>query len=274
MSRSPTTALPSGRTTSPVGTASPEAMTFGSPVLLARTGLGRVARAGSGRPTTAGPPPAARLRAGAERPGGDVAVGAAAGQQHARRQGGEQPGRPHASPPSHRAESTCGAGRGARTRAPSVAARGRPAPGPGRDPARAGALAGRSVRSSRRSRRGCAPTGSTRRTGPPTGRGRRRRRCGSRATALAAPPTTASWTALPAAAAGPAAQRRRRDVLRHGCRTASSSATPAVRTRRPRRSGRWRPPSPRSAASPSSCASRTPAGGRSRPTPRSWGRGC
>jgi hypothetical protein len=61
VSRSPTTALPSGRTTSPVGTARPDAITLGSPASspdpgsAGSRGLG-VGASDDGGPTSGGAP--------------------------------------------------------------------------------------------------------------------------------------------------------------------------------------------------------------------------
>ena len=220
--------------TSPVGTASPEATTLGSPAVLART-RARPGSPGDGRalPTTA--VPTSRRGALGQRP-------ERAGRARSRRcrsrparrpasRTASEPGRPARRSAASPAHSTCGAGPWA-ARPPRVGARDPPEPGPGRDrctcwcPSRAIGAARRGALA-----RACGPTGST----PPTARRPGRRpgpRSGSRARARAASRTTASSTALPAAAAGPAAQRGRGAVRRPAARRGRSCATPGARTRR------------------------------------------
>ena len=111
VSRSPTIALPSGSTTSPVGTARPEATTFGSPA-CSSPGPARRARPGPARwSTAAARPRAARPRAagGRGRPGRSRrrrSRPATAADDQGGQQGGERPPVPPAASPAH---STCAA---------------------------------------------------------------------------------------------------------------------------------------------------------------------
>src|SRR3954453_430898 len=125
VARSPTIAVPSGSTASPVGTASPEATTFGSPASCPDSGFAGSPGAGTagvsvGGPTSGGlpwgngrngpaggyppsPPPAGRPG------GGGVPAVAAAGEQHGEKEheDGEQTRPGSRRRPPHPDHSTC-----------------------------------------------------------------------------------------------------------------------------------------------------------------------
>ena len=245
------------------GTVSPEAMTLGSPPSSPDPGSAGFARRRGAGDVGRARPPAARLRAG----GGTARTGRsrrcrsrpAATPAPGRRRAAGTPARQPAASPGREYVRAAGQGR----------LQWAPVPQLRLDPTRPLHVLV-PTRADRRGRGGALAPGPR-----PPGRSRRRRRrpgtrrrprSGCRATARASVPDNGFLDALPRLRLVQLLRRRRRAVRSAGCPRASSSATPAARTRRRRRSGPWRRPSPRSAASRSSCASRTPGAGRSRRT--------
>ena len=257
VSRSPTTALPSGSTTRPVGTVSPEATTLGSPPSSPGPGSRRLAghRAALRRRR----PDLGRRALGqrAERAARLVAVVAAAGQQHGGEQRGEQPGgAPSASAVSPGSQYVRARGWPPRVRAVPQLTSDPDEPLHVLVPSRAIGAAAEALSPRVRAHRSTRPT--ARRPARPRGR-----RSGCRARAAPPSPTAASSTRCPGCGWCSCSAPVRRGSPA-GCPRACCSATPGARTPRRRRSGRWPRPSPPSGASRSSSASRTPAAGRSR----------